>query len=77
MTKTGVTFKDVSGIWLISRGRTRFSFNHILLYEAVVSVKRWSRKPKGKASIRRSNFHMAHLRALEVNRFEPQFIVIF
>jgi len=80
--KTGVTkSKGFDGIWLISGGRTGFSFHHkLLLYEAETKVKRWSRKPKGnrgKASIRRSNFHMAHLRALEVNHFEPQFILIF
>ena len=36
VTKTGVTCKGFSGIWLISGGRARFSFHHILLYGTVV-----------------------------------------
>ena len=38
VTKTGVTCKGFSGIcnWLISGGRARFSFHHILLHETVV-----------------------------------------
>ena len=76
--KTGVTCKGFSGIWLISGSRTRFNLlSHITLWSSSIS------KTMGwKAA--RENLHssiklpyVTHLRALEVNRFEPQFIVIF